>query len=122
MGKFLSYFGTNLSPALFGIGYIVGLNIGIVMLAGGMISWNIAIPIYSAFFLQGNPALAATRRRRRRDRRGLRDLERADPLPRRRRDADRRRVDAVLDAQVAVLGHRQRHVGAQVAVAAGRCP
>jgi putative OPT family oligopeptide transporter len=60
IGKFLSYFGTNLSPALFGIGYIVGLNIGIVMLAGGMISWNVAIPIYSAFFLQGNPELAAT--------------------------------------------------------------
>ena len=59
IGKGLSYFGTNLSPALFGIGYIVGLNIGIVMLAGGMISWNIAIPIYSAFFLQGNPDLAA---------------------------------------------------------------
>ena len=59
IGKGLSYFGTNLSPALFGIGYIVGLNIGIVMLAGGMISWNIAIPIYSTFFLQGNPDLAA---------------------------------------------------------------
>ena len=60
MGKGLAYFGTNLSPALFGIGYIVGLNIGIVMLAGGMIAWNIGIPIYSAFFLAGEPALAAT--------------------------------------------------------------
>ncbi len=59
IGKGLGYFGTNLSPALFGIGYIVGLNIGIVMLAGGMISWSIAIPIYSAWFLQGNPDLAA---------------------------------------------------------------
>ncbi len=60
IGKGLGYFGTNLSPALFGIGYIVGLNIGIVMLAGGVIAWNFAIPIYSAFFLAGEPALAAT--------------------------------------------------------------
>ena len=59
-GKTLGYFGTNLSPALFGIGYIVGLNIGIVMLAGGIIAWNIAIPIYSTYFLAGDPALAAT--------------------------------------------------------------
>lgn len=59
VGKGIAYFGTNLSPALFGVGYIVGLNIGIVVLAGGVISWNIAIPIYSAFFLDGNPDLAA---------------------------------------------------------------
>jgi len=56
-GNTLAYFGTNLSPALFGVGYIVGLNIGIVMLAGGMIAWNVAIPIYSAFFLAGDPVL-----------------------------------------------------------------
>ncbi len=60
IGKGLGYFGTNLSPALFGIGYIVGLNIGIVMLAGGVIAWNFGIPIYTAFFLAGEPALAAT--------------------------------------------------------------
>lgn len=58
-GKGIAYFGTNLSPALFGVGYIVGLNIGIVVLAGGIISWNFAIPIYSAFFLDGNAELAA---------------------------------------------------------------
>jgi putative OPT family oligopeptide transporter len=58
-GKGIAYFGTNLSPALFGVGYIVGLNIGIVVLAGGIISWNIAIPIYSAYFLDGNAELAA---------------------------------------------------------------
>jgi putative OPT family oligopeptide transporter len=56
-GKTLGYFGTNLSPALFGVGYIVGLNIGIVMLAGGMIAWNIAIPIYSTYFLAADPVL-----------------------------------------------------------------
>lgn len=59
LGKGIAYMGTNLSPALLGVGYIVGLNIGIVVVAGGILSWNIAIPIYSAFFLDGNPELAA---------------------------------------------------------------
>jgi putative OPT family oligopeptide transporter len=57
-GKGIAYFGTNLSPALLGVGYIVGLNIGAVMLTGGIIAWNIAIPIYSIYFLDGNPELA----------------------------------------------------------------
>jgi len=57
-GKSIGYFGTNLSPALFGVGYIVGLNIGTVMLAGGVIAWNIAIPLYSSFFLAGDPVLS----------------------------------------------------------------
>ena len=60
MGKWLGYYGTNLSPALLGVGYIVGLNVGILVLIGGMISWNVAIPVYAAFFLDGNPDLAAT--------------------------------------------------------------
>jgi putative OPT family oligopeptide transporter len=56
-GKYLAYFGTNLSPALLGVGYIVGLNIGIVVLAGAMLSWNIAIPFYVAQVLPGDAAL-----------------------------------------------------------------
>ncbi len=60
MGKWLGYYGTNLSPALLGVGYIVGLNVGILVLIGGMLSWNVAIPLYAAFFLDGNPELAAT--------------------------------------------------------------
>ena len=59
LGKGIAYFGTNLSPALLAVGYIVGLNIGILVLLGGIISWNIAIPIYSAYFLDGNAALAS---------------------------------------------------------------
>ncbi len=59
-GNAIAYIGTNLSPALLGVGYIVGLNIGIVVVAGGIISWNIAIPIFSAYFLDTDPALAAT--------------------------------------------------------------
>ena len=57
-GKTLGYFGTNLSPALFGVGYIVGLNIGIVMLAGGVIAWNVAIPLYTTYFLAADPVLS----------------------------------------------------------------
>ena len=59
IGKYLGFFGTNISPALLGVGYIVGLNIGCVVLAGSILSFNIAIPVYHAFFLPDNPALAA---------------------------------------------------------------
>lgn len=59
MGKYLGYMGTNLSPALLGVGYIVGLNIGIVVLSGAILSWNIAIPLYHAFFLASDPVLSA---------------------------------------------------------------
>jgi putative OPT family oligopeptide transporter len=58
-GKFLGYMGTNLSPALLGVGYIVGLNIGIVVLSGSIISYHLAIPFYHAFMLDSDPALAA---------------------------------------------------------------
>ena len=53
------YAGANLSPALLSVGYIVGLNIAVLVFVGGAISWYVAIPIYSTFFLDGNPALAA---------------------------------------------------------------
>jgi putative OPT family oligopeptide transporter len=58
VGGGLFYLGTDLSPALLGVGYIVGLNIGIVIVAGGLISWDIVIPIYHTFFLQDNAPLA----------------------------------------------------------------
>ena len=60
MGRYLGYMGTNLSPALLGVGYIVGLNIGIVVLSGSILSWHIAIPLYHAFFQGNDPALAAS--------------------------------------------------------------
>jgi putative OPT family oligopeptide transporter len=58
-GKYLGYMGTGLSPALLGVGYIVGLNIGIVVLSGSILAYNIAIPLYHAFLLDSDPALAA---------------------------------------------------------------
>lgn len=55
----IAYVGMNLSPALLGVGYIVGLNIACLVFFGGVISWLVAIPIYSTLFVSGNPALAA---------------------------------------------------------------
>jgi len=57
-GGYLGFVGTNLSPALLAVGYIVGVNVGVVALAGAMISWNIAIPIYVANVLPANAELA----------------------------------------------------------------
>src|SRR5688572_25018583 len=59
VGRGIAYLGTNLSPALLAVGYIVGLNVGAVVLLGGVISWNIAIPLYAAYGLDGNPELAS---------------------------------------------------------------
>ena len=42
--------GASLSPSLFSVGYIVGRNIGILAFSGGLISWAIAIPIYSYLY------------------------------------------------------------------------
>jgi len=40
-------FGGDLSPALLGVGYIIGLNISILMMAGGLLAWMVILPIYS---------------------------------------------------------------------------
>ncbi|KAF1689600.1 OPT family oligopeptide transporter [Pseudoxanthomonas taiwanensis] len=58
--RIIGYLGTGLSPALLGVGYIVGLNVGIVVLSGAILSWHIAIPLYHAAFLDSDPALAAS--------------------------------------------------------------
>ncbi len=58
-GKYLGYLGTNLSPALLGVGYIVGLNVGIVVVSGSILSWHIAIPLYDWFFLSSDAVLSA---------------------------------------------------------------
>tara|TARA_B100001250_G_C19806116_1_gene793358 strand:- start:1551 stop:3320 length:1770 start_codon:yes stop_codon:yes gene_type:complete len=39
--------GSSLSPSLISVGYIVGRNVGILAFSGGLISWVVAIPIYS---------------------------------------------------------------------------
>jgi len=54
----IAYIGSNLSPALISVGYIVGLNIAVLVFLGGAISWYLAIPIYSTMFLESDPELA----------------------------------------------------------------
>jgi putative OPT family oligopeptide transporter len=54
----IGYVGANLSPALIGVGYIVGLNVAVLVCMGGAISWYLAIPIYSTWFLDTDAALA----------------------------------------------------------------
>ncbi len=55
----VGYVGMNLSPALISVGYIVGLNIAVLVFVGGAISWYVAIPIFSGFFLDNSPDLLA---------------------------------------------------------------
>ncbi len=50
----IAYFGSNLSPALLGVGYIVGLNIAVLIFIGGALNWLVAIPIVVA--AKGAPA------------------------------------------------------------------
>jgi len=53
-------FGCDLSPALVSVGYIVGINISIVVFSGGLISWLFAIPIYTYINgFDGDPFVAA---------------------------------------------------------------
>ena len=44
-GGTIAYFGSNLSPALVAVGYIVGLNIAVLVFIGGALNWLVAIPI-----------------------------------------------------------------------------
>ena len=48
IGRTLFYGGSNLSPALLSVGYIVGLNIAVLIFLGGAANWYIAIPICAA--------------------------------------------------------------------------
>lgn len=49
-GRSVFGFGIDLSVALLAVGYIVGLNIAVLVFAGGCISWLFGIPIYSALY------------------------------------------------------------------------
>jgi putative OPT family oligopeptide transporter len=49
LGGSIAYFGSNLSPALLSVGYIIGLNIAVLIFLGGACNWFIAIPICAAF-------------------------------------------------------------------------
>jgi len=59
IGGSLLYFGSNLSPALLSVGYIVGLNIAVLIFIGGACNWLIAIPICAV--VQGHPGTEGLR-------------------------------------------------------------
>ncbi|UCH09574.1 MAG: oligopeptide transporter, OPT family [Fidelibacterota bacterium] len=48
VGGSIAYIGTNLSPALISVGFIVKLNIATLVFLGGAINWFVAIPIVSS--------------------------------------------------------------------------
>lgn len=48
IGKSVLYFGSDMSVLLLGIGYVVGLNIAVLVFLGGAIAWFVAMPIYTA--------------------------------------------------------------------------
>lgn len=49
VGGSIAYFGINLSPALLSVGYIIGLNIAILIFLGGVLNWWVAIPVCALF-------------------------------------------------------------------------
>jgi putative OPT family oligopeptide transporter len=53
----IAFFGYGFSPALLAVGYIVGLNIAILIAAGGFFSWWLAIPLYNLFLHDHDPVL-----------------------------------------------------------------
>jgi len=54
------YIGSYLSPALLAVGYIVGINIALPILIGGLFAWWIAIPLVMAFSSDAGTGVAAT--------------------------------------------------------------
>lgn len=45
IGGSIAYFGTNAAPALVAVGYIVGINIAVLVFVGGALNWLVAVPI-----------------------------------------------------------------------------
>jgi putative OPT family oligopeptide transporter len=48
IGGSIAYFGSNLSPALLSVGFIVGLNIAVLIFIGGAANWLVTIPIVAS--------------------------------------------------------------------------
>jgi len=59
VGQGIAYVGSNLSPALLSVGYIVRLNIAVLVFGGGVMAWYVGIPLYAAMNLNSDPALLA---------------------------------------------------------------
>jgi len=48
VGRTILYGGVNLSAALLGVGFIIGLNTALVVFAGGVVGWLVLLPAYGA--------------------------------------------------------------------------
>ncbi|BBM83259.1 OPT family oligopeptide transporter [Candidatus Uabimicrobium amorphum] len=60
VGNGILYVGSNVSPALVSVGYIVGLNIAILVFVGGAINWLVAIPLFAMYNPWPKDATAAS--------------------------------------------------------------
>ncbi len=49
-GRARLFAGVNISPALLGVGYIIGPKIALIVFTGGILGWVIGIPVYGFFF------------------------------------------------------------------------
>lgn len=47
-------FGLGFAPALIGVGYLIGWNVGLSLLIGAFIAWGIALPLLSYYFPTSN--------------------------------------------------------------------
>lgn len=56
IGQGVAYLGTGITPILAGVGYIVGLRVGLLLILGGGIAWFVLIPL---FLTTGIPGLVA---------------------------------------------------------------
>jgi putative OPT family oligopeptide transporter len=54
MGRLRFFGGVNISPALLGVGYIIGFKIAFIVFSGGILGWVIAIPLVG--LIKGWPA------------------------------------------------------------------
>jgi putative OPT family oligopeptide transporter len=60
VGGTVLYAGSDISPALLAVGYIIGLNVSLLLFLGGALGWLIALPILAA--IHPDPAVSATER------------------------------------------------------------
>lgn len=52
--------GIGFSPTMIGVGYLIGFNIALSILAGALISWVIGVPVMSYFYPSGGEDAAVT--------------------------------------------------------------
>ncbi len=52
-------FGIGFAPALIGVGYLIGWNVGLSLLLGAFVAWGITLPLLSYFIPVGNTFILA---------------------------------------------------------------